>query len=47
MWTRSTPGVPYQTDPASRGIVYEIGTEGTVQAVRAGGLSIQYVEGCA
>lgn len=47
VWSRSTPGVQYQTDPESRGIVYEIGGDGLVRAIRAGGPSIQYVEGCA
>jgi hypothetical protein len=33
-----------ETDP--RGIVYEIGADGRVSQVHAGGSSIQYVEGC-
>ena len=40
-WT--TP--PGGAQPA-RGIVYEIGADGRVQHVHAGGPSIQYVEGC-
>lgn len=32
--------------PDARGLVYEIGTDGRVAHVHAGGLSIQYVEGC-
>ncbi|MFC0632675.1 hypothetical protein [Brevundimonas balnearis] len=38
---------PYVQDPNARGVVYEVGAEGTVTAVRVGGPSIQYVEGCA
>jgi hypothetical protein len=34
------------TQPDSRGIVYEIGTDGKVKQIHAGGPSIQYVEGC-
>ncbi len=34
-------------DPAARGIRYEIGDDGRVQAIHAGGPAIQYVEGCA
>lgn len=37
---------PYVDDPAARGVVYEVGGEGAVTAVRVGGPSIQYVEGC-
>ena len=49
---------PHKYDPApaeyitvwtqqdSRGIVYEIGTDGKVKQIHAGGPSIQYVEGC-
>lgn len=33
--------------PGARGINYEIGGKGLVQAIHAGGPSIQYVEGCA
>lgn len=40
VWT-TPPG-----DPDPRGIVYEVGPEGTVEHVHAGGPSIQYVEGC-
>lgn len=38
---KSGPGTP-----RPRGLVYEIGLEGTVTHIRAGGPSIQYVEGC-
>ncbi|MBA2669296.1 MAG: hypothetical protein H0U67_02870 [Gemmatimonadetes bacterium] len=38
---RSGPG-----DELLRGIVYEIGNDGNVERVHAGGPSIQYVEGC-
>ena len=34
-------------DEAARGLLYEIDGTGKVGAVRAGGPSIQYVEGCA
>ena len=37
----------YVKDAAARGLVYEIGANGRVQAIHAGGPSIQYVEGCA
>jgi hypothetical protein len=33
--------------PSARGIKYEIGQDGRVQAIAGGGASIQYVEGCA
>ena len=36
----------YVTDATARGVRYEIGTDGLVKAVRAGGPSIQLVEGC-
>ncbi|HEY1073028.1 hypothetical protein [Brevundimonas sp.] len=36
----------YVSDPAARGLVFEIGQDGKVAAIRAGGPSIQYVEGC-
>lgn len=36
----------YVQNPEARGVVYEIGEEGTVTAIRGGGPSIQYVEGC-
>ena len=34
------------TTPGSSGVVYEIGTDGHVRFIHAGGSSIQYVEGC-
>lgn len=37
---------PDHASPAARGIRYEIGADGTVQMIAAGGPSIQYVEGC-
>ena len=40
VWTVAPPA------PAARGMVYEIGTDGRVQHIHAGGPSIQYVEGC-
>lgn len=36
----------YVQDPDARGIRYEVGAEGRVTAVHAGGPSIQLVEGC-
>ena len=41
-----TVWVGASTDPEPRGIVYEIGSDGRVAQVHAGGPSIQYVEGC-
>jgi len=40
-------GGDYVQDPTARGLVFEIDAEGRVSAIRAGGPSIQYVEGCA
>lgn len=37
----------YVRDPNARGIVYQTNSSGIVDAVHAGGPSIQYVEGCA
>ena len=34
------------TSDAARGVKYEIGQDGNVQSIAAGGPSIQYVEGC-
>lgn len=36
----------YVSDPAARGLVFEIGGDGKVAFIQAGGPSIQYVEGC-
>lgn len=46
VWSRGG-GEGYIEDQNARGIVYEIGGDGTVTAIHAGGPSIQYVEGCA
>ena len=46
VWSRSG-GEGYVEDGDARGIVYEIGSDGTVMAIHAGGPAIQYVEGCA
>jgi len=46
VWSRGG-GEGYVEDETARGIVYEIGSDGTVMAIHAGGPSIQYVEGCA
>jgi hypothetical protein len=40
VWTKGTGG------PGSLGTVYEVGDDGKVFAIHAGGPSIQYVEGC-
>ncbi len=45
------PGRPqlqgaYVTDPTARGLVFEIGDDGKVAFIHAGGPSIQNVEGC-
>ena len=45
VWTTGG-GAEYVQDPAARGLVYEVGGDGNVQAIHAGGPSIQYVEGC-
>ena len=43
-----TPGEGgYVDDPSARGIVYEVGADGRVDHIFAGGPAIQYVEGCA
>jgi hypothetical protein len=46
VWSRGG-GEAYVQDADARGLVYEIGANGTVMAIHAGGPSIQYVEGCA
>jgi hypothetical protein len=46
VWSGGPRGAAYVPDPAARGVVYEIGGDGRVSAVHAGGPSIQYVEGC-
>jgi len=46
-WTSLQPAVgEYVQDANARGIVYEVGSDGRVQSIHAGGPSIQYVEGC-
>ncbi|MBC2777972.1 hypothetical protein [Parasphingopyxis marina] len=47
VWSTGTPEGPYVQDANARGIRYEVGEDGTVQVIHAGGPSIQYVEGCA
>ena len=44
---REGASTAYVTDPAARGIRCEIGSDGKVMAIHAGGPAIQYVEGCA
>ena len=46
VWSGAAPDPSGPTPDTARGIVYEIGGDGKVQAVHAGGPSIQYVEGC-
>jgi hypothetical protein len=45
-WSRGG-STGYVQDSNARGLVYEVGGDGNVKAIRAGGPSIQYVEGCA
>jgi len=45
VWSRGG-STSYVTDTTARGVRYEVGTDGLVKAVRAGGPSIQLVEGC-
>lgn len=47
VWDGGPRGDAYVQDEDARGIVYEIGSDGNVLAIHAGGPSIQYVEGCA
>lgn len=44
-WTQGG-STAYVTDPAARGIRYEIGSDGKVSMIHAGDPSIQLVEGC-
>lgn len=44
-WSLGRPA-PDVADPAARGLRYEIGEDGKVETIHAGGPSIQYVEGC-
>ena len=46
-WTTPAPAPGATAGPNARGIRYEVGHDGTVEAILAGGPSIQYVEGCA
>lgn len=45
-WINADVGENGTGDPNARGIRYEIGDDGLVQAIHAGGPAIQYVEGC-
>jgi hypothetical protein len=48
VWAKDPPKDERAPAPATaRGIVYEVGSKGVVQAISAGGPSILYVEGCA
>lgn len=46
-WQGGLRAEPYVQDEAARGINYSVAESGKVEAVHAGGPSIQYVEGCA
>lgn len=46
VWTTARGGESYVQAPDARGIRYEVDRSGTVDAIHAGGPSIQYVEGC-
>lgn len=46
-WADGPSSEPYRQDADVRGIVYEVGADGNVGMIHAGGPSIQYVEGCA
>jgi hypothetical protein len=47
-WARDPPkDEKLPAPPTARGIVYEVGAKGVVQAISGGGPSILYVEGCA
>lgn len=47
VWTQPRPsGETYVEDAAARGVRYEIGGDGAVTAIHAGGPAIQLVEGC-
>ena len=46
VWSTGGSNEPYIQNPSARGIRYEIGDDGKVMAIHAGGPSIQYVEGC-
>jgi hypothetical protein len=46
-WTGGLRAEPYVQDEAARGINYSVAESGKVEAIHAGGPSIQYVEGCA
>ena len=45
-WSRGG-STQYVTDPAARGVRYEVGADGKVKMIHAGDPSIQLVEGCA
>lgn len=45
-WSGTAPAAGATVPDTARGIVYEIGGDGLVKAIHAGGPSIQYVEGC-
>lgn len=46
VWNGGPRTEPYVEDAAARGVRYEVGSDGKVMAIHAGGPSIQLVEGC-
>jgi hypothetical protein len=46
VWKGGLRAEPYVQDETARGITYAVAESGKVEAVHAGGPSIQYVEGC-
>lgn len=46
VWNGGPRAESYVQDAAARGVRYEIGSDGKVMAIHAGGPSIQLVEGC-
>lgn len=46
VWTTPRAAGEYVEDTAARGLRYEIGGDGNIVAIHAGGPAIQYVEGC-
>jgi len=46
VWARGSPGADGIASEGSRGLRFEIGSDGNVATIHGGGESIQYVEGC-
>jgi hypothetical protein len=48
VWTKAGPRDERSpAEPSARGIRFEVGADGRVRSISAGGPSIEYVEGCA